>query len=130
MNERDFEYAVRADVRNNPVVREVDRQRQRELWWWAAVGSVLVVVLLFTALQQFNLIRYGYEIERMQRQRVAEERLNRQLLLELETLRAPQRLQEIATGELRLVTPTMAEAVVIERVISAEPPSNALVASR
>jgi cell division protein FtsL len=129
MTQRDFEYALRADVRNNPVVREVDRQRQRELWRWAAVSVVLVIVLLFTALQQFELIRYGYEIERMQRQRVAEERLNRQLRLELETLRAPQRLEEIATGELRLVSPTTAEAIVIERVISAEP-SNALVASR
>jgi cell division protein FtsL len=129
MTERDFEYALRADVRNNPVVREVDRQRQRELWRWAAVSVVLVIVLLFTALQQFELIRYGYQLERMQRQRVAEERLNRQLRLELETLRAPQRLEEIATGELRLVSPTTAEAIVIERVISAEP-SNALVASR
>jgi cell division protein FtsL len=130
MTERDFEYAIRADVRNNPVVREVDRDRQRELWRWAAVGSVLVVVLLFTALQQFRLIRYGYELERMQRQRVAEERLHRQLTLELETLRAPQRLQEIATGELRLISPTAAEAIVIERVISSEPPPNALIALR
>jgi cell division protein FtsL len=129
MTERDFEYAVRADVRNNLVVREVDRQRQRELWRAAAVGCLLVVVLLFTALQQFKLIRYGYELERMQQQRLTEERVNRQLRLELETLRAPQRLQEIATGELRLVSPTADQAIVIERVISAEP-SNALVALR
>ena len=27
-----FEYAIRKDVRNNPIVREVDEARQRELW--------------------------------------------------------------------------------------------------
>ena len=27
-----FEYAIRKDVRNNPIVREVDDERQRELW--------------------------------------------------------------------------------------------------
>ena len=28
-----FEYAIRKDVRNNPIVREVDQERQRELWF-------------------------------------------------------------------------------------------------
>ena len=28
----DFEYAIKMDVRNNPIVREIDRSRQRELW--------------------------------------------------------------------------------------------------
>ena len=27
-----FEYAIKKDVRNNPIVREVDERRQRELW--------------------------------------------------------------------------------------------------
>ncbi len=27
-----FEYAIRKDVRNNPIIREVDEARQRELW--------------------------------------------------------------------------------------------------
>ena len=27
-----FEYAIKKDVRNNPIVREVDEARQRQLW--------------------------------------------------------------------------------------------------
>ena len=27
-----FEYAIKKDVRNNPIVREVDEARQRDLW--------------------------------------------------------------------------------------------------
>src|SRR5213076_2374232 len=43
-----FEYAIKKDVRNNPIVREVDNARQRELWKWAGVAAFLVVVLLFS----------------------------------------------------------------------------------
>ena len=42
-----FEYAIKKDVRNNPIVREVDRHRQREMWRSVGVGGLLVLVLLF-----------------------------------------------------------------------------------
>ena len=32
MSATDFEYAIKKDVRNNPIVREVDEARQRQLW--------------------------------------------------------------------------------------------------
>ena len=48
-----FEYAIRKDVRNNPIVREVDDARQRRLWKAVAVGGAFVVLLLFWAWQQF-----------------------------------------------------------------------------
>ena len=130
MNAVDFEYAIRKDVRNNPIVREVDRARMREMWGWVAVAALLVVVVLFSALQHFRLIRYGYDIERMHETRAQEERLNRQLRLELETLRSPDRIAHIATGQLRLVAPAPGAAIVIQRVTSADPPAKGLVASR
>ena len=30
--ELDFEYAIKKDVRNNPIVREIDEERQQQLW--------------------------------------------------------------------------------------------------
>ena len=48
-----FEYAIRKDVRNNPIVREVDQERHREMWRSAGVGVFLVLVLLFSAWQHF-----------------------------------------------------------------------------
>ena len=38
----DFEHAIKMDVRNNPIVRELDQARQRELWRWMVVGGALV----------------------------------------------------------------------------------------
>jgi cell division protein FtsL len=125
-----FEYAVRKDVRNNPIVREVDRARQRELWTLVGIGGFLVTVLLFSAWQHFELLRHGYRIEQMQQERVLEEEAARQLRLEIEALRSPKRIEVLATRQLHLVAPTRDEAIVIERVRPADPPDRSVVARR
>ncbi len=125
---RDFERAIKKDIRNNPIVREVDLARQRELWRSVGVGVFLVVVLLFSAWQHFELLRHGYEIENMQRERARQLEINRHLRLEIETLRSPKRIEHIATGQLNLVEPTNEDAVVLERLIPAEPNSELMAA--
>jgi cell division protein FtsL len=125
-----FEYAIKKDVRNNPIVREVDQARHRELWKSVALAAFLVLVLLFSAWQHFELIRHGYRVEQMQRERAAEEEAARHLRLEIDTLRAPQRIEALATKRLRLVAPSKDEAIVIERVVPSEPPASSVVARR
>ena len=53
----DFEHAIKMDVRNNPIVRELDQARQRELWRWMLVGGALVGVILFSLWQRFSVMR-------------------------------------------------------------------------
>ncbi len=125
-----FEYAIRKDVRNNPIVREVDEERQKELWQSVGIGVVLVLVLMFSAWQHFELLRHGYRLEQMQRERAAENEINRHLRLEIETLRAPQRIEKLATERLGMVEPDASEAIVLERVTPPDPPAKALVATR
>ena len=125
-----FEYAIKKDVRNNPIVREVDRERHREMWSSVAIGVFLVGVLLFSAWQHFELLRHGYRLEQMQRDRAAENDINRHLRLEMETLRAPQRIEKLATERLGMVAPGDGEAVVLERVTPPTPPARSVVASR
>ena len=125
-----FEYAIKKDVRNNPIVREVDEARQRELWKSVGIAGFLVLVLLFSAWQHFELLRHGYQVEHMQRERAAEEEAARHLRLEIETLRSPARIEALATQQLHLVAPTHDEAIVIERVVPADPPATSMVARR
>jgi len=125
-----FEYAIKKDVRNNPIVREVDDARQRELWKSVGVAIFLVLVLLVSAWQHFELLRHGYQVEELQRQRAAEEDIARRLRLEIDTLKSPQRIETLATQQLHLVTPNRDEAIVIERVVPAEPPAASVVARR
>ena len=125
-----FEYAIKKDVRNNPIVREVDSARHRELWRTVAVAGLFVVILLSWAWQQFDILRHGYRLEAMQRERAAEEETARQLRLEIETLKSPKRIEELATQKLHLVVPTRDEAIVIERVVPADPPARSVIAQR
>ena len=124
-----FEYQIRKDVRNNPIVREVDERRQRELHVSLAIGVALVLVLLFSAWQHFELLRHGYALEKMQRERAEQEEVNRHLHLEIETLRNPQRIEKIATERLGMVAPKNGQAVVLERVLRSSP-STSVVATR
>ena len=125
-----FEYEIRKDFRNNQIVREVDERRLRDLWVSLGIGVVLVVVLLFSAWQHFELLRHGYKLEQMQRDRAAESDINRHLRLEMETLRAPQRIEKLATERLGMVAPTATDSVVLERVTPSEAPAKSVVASR
>lgn len=125
-----FDYAIRKDVRNNPIVREVDERKQRELWSLLAIGVVLVTVLMFDAWQHFELIRHGYEIEELQKARTVESDVRRQLKLEIETLKAPHRIERLALTQLGMQQPKASDAIVLERVLSAEPPARTVVATR
>ena len=125
-----FEYAIKKDVRNNPIVREVDEARQVELAKSVGVAAFLVLVLLFSAWQHFELLRHGYQIEEMKRQRAAEEETGRRLRLEVDTLKSPKRIETVATEQLHLVTPSLDDAIVIERIVPADPPAASVVARR
>lgn len=122
-----FEYAIKKDIRNNPIVREVDRERHRDMWRTATLSVFLVGVLLFWAWQHFELLRHGYRVEQMQRERAAELEVNRHLRLEIDTLRSPARIERLATDRLQMVAPAAGDASVIERVLpSPDAPSSAV----
>jgi hypothetical protein len=125
-----FEYAIKKDVRNNPIVREVDEERQRELRTSAGIAGFLVVVLLFSAWQHFELLRHGYQIEQINRERAVEEEAGHQLRLEIDTLRSPKRIEALAIGRLHFVAPAADEAIVLERVQPADPPAQSVIAER
>jgi cell division protein FtsL len=130
MKAETFEYAIKKDVRNNPIVREIDRDRNREMVRSVAIGVFLVAVLLFWAWQQFELRRNGYRLEQMQQERAGEAEVNRHLRLEAQTLQAPERIERLALGRLHMVAPRPEDASVIERVVETPPPPRSVVARR
>jgi cell division protein FtsL len=124
----DVEYAIKKDVRNNPVVRGVDVQQRRELFRSLLVGAAIVGMLLFSAWQHYLLIDHSYKVQEKLAERASEERLNRQLRLEVESLRAPELVEKRAMKELGMVYPAPGQTLVIERVSSSTAP-RAIVAS-
>ena len=130
MTAETFEYAIKKDVRNNPIVREIDRERNREMVRSVGIGVFLVAVLLFWAWQQFELRRNGYRLEQMQQERAVQVDVNRHLRLEVQTLKAPERIERLALGRLRMVMPRPEDASVIERVVQTPVPPRSVVARR
>jgi cell division protein FtsL len=130
MTAETFEYAIKKDVRNNPIVREVDRDRHRDMLRSTGIAIFLVLVVLFWSWQHFELLRHGYRLEQMQQERASEEAINRHLRLEIETLRSPARIERMAMNRLHMVAPSSDEAIVIERVIQTPAPPRAVVARR
>jgi cell division protein FtsL len=130
MDKGTFEYEIRKDFRNNQIVREVDERRLRDLWQSLGIGLVLVVVLLFSAWQHFELLRHGYRVEQLQKEIAAENELKRHLRLEIEMLKSPARIERLATTQLHMVVPGPTDTTVVERVVAAEAPPRSVVARR
>jgi cell division protein FtsL len=124
----DVEYAIKKDVRNNPVVRGVDVQQRQELFRSLLVGAAIVGMLLFSAWQHYLLIDHSYRVQQLLTERASEERLNRRLRLEVESLRAPEIVEKRAMNELGMIYPAPEQTLVIERVSSSTAP-RAIVAS-
>ena len=123
----DVEYAIKKDVRNNPIVREVDWQQKREFMRAVGIGVLVVAMLLLWAWPQLQNRLGGYQLSDLRQELAAEEALNRKLRLELETMRSPQILEARAIKELHMMAPGSKATLVIERA-KASTASRAVVA--
>ncbi|MBM3781952.1 MAG: hypothetical protein FJW29_09850 [Acidobacteria bacterium] len=129
-DERAQAYEIHRDVRNNPVVREVDTGWHRELWKWLGVAVLVGGAVLFTMRQRFEIIQLGYDFNTLQNERAREAETGRHLRAELEALQSPQRIERLATQQLEMVTPGPGQTLVIETVPPAPTPAPSVVAVR
>jgi hypothetical protein len=112
----DVEYAIKKDIRNNPVVREVDRLQRRDFRRTVLLAALLVATLLFSAWQHFEVVNSGYQIEQLRVARAREESIGQQLRIKYEAERAPQVLEKRGVQELHMAPPVAGDTVVLERV--------------
>jgi cell division protein FtsL len=108
----------------------VDEARHRDLWQSVGIGLVLVLALLFSAWQHFELIRHGYRLEDLHREHAEQAEINRHLRLEVETLRSTARIEKLATQQLGMVEPGPDDALILERVVAPAAPAASVVAAR
>jgi hypothetical protein len=92
----DVEYAIKKDIRNNPVVREVDHGQKREFLRTLWLAVVVVGTLLFAVWQHYEVVNYGYEIEKV-RKDLSDGELA--VARQYERVHAPQHLEKRATQE-------------------------------
>ena len=130
MTQEDFADLVSPRIRNTPIVREMDKVRQRELRGSLILAVPLVGVVLFSVWQHFELLQHGYRIEQMRREYARQQELNRHLRLEIEALQSPARIERVAIEQLRMVAPAGGEELLLERVPDVPAPDLPMVAMR
>jgi hypothetical protein len=125
----DLEYAIKQDVRNNPVVREVDRAQKREFLHTLGWAALAVAMAVFALAPLKSRSTNGRQIEAVKDDLAREIAAQREYRLELETLLRPQDLRARAASQLQMIEPGEQDTLVLERVPAATPASRAIVAS-
>jgi len=124
----DAEFAIKKDVRNNPIVRGVDPEERREYQRTVRLACLIVAMLLFWAWQHFEILRNGYDVERLRNEEAVEATKNRQLRLEYQMWKSPEWIARRAADRLNLLPAPPADTIVIERA-KAVTPGKAIIAS-
>ena len=125
----DLEYAIKTDIRNNPVIREIDVEQKREFLRTLGLFGLVVAMLLFSVWQHYKVVRSGYDMESLRRELQDAEAINRHLTLELEMHLRPQAIEQRAIRELRMVWPDPERTIMLERTRGSSPGAN-IVATR
>ena len=125
----DLEYAIKHDIRNNPVVRDVDAAQRQEFVGALKWGALIVAILMLALVPRSKVVVTGYEVERLRAEVARAAALQRQYRLQLEFQRRPQEIERRAIEELGMVRPTEKNAIVRDRVPAAAPADRAIVAA-
>lgn len=89
-------------IDNSRVVREVDPERRRQCYILLGVSFLAFVFIFGFALQHFECVKYGYQIEQLKAQRSKLQEAGQKLRLEQALLADPQRIDRLARADLGL----------------------------
>jgi len=125
----DLEFAIKQDIRNNPVVREVDLDQKREFMKMLGWAALAIGTLMFALLPRTSTSNLNYKIGKLKEAIAAEQEYQRQYTLELAYLTRPQEIRRRATLELHMITPPDDLVLPLQLVPAPASASSAIVAS-
>lgn len=125
----DLEFAIKQDIRNNPVVREVDLDQKREFIRILGWAGLAVGVLMFVMWPRASATQRGYKLQGLRQQLADAQEFQRYYRLELEQALRPQEIRRRAINELHMIDPSGDAILPLELVPSHPPASRAIVAS-
>ncbi len=125
---RDLEFAIKQDIRNNPVVREIDLAQKRDFLRVLAWAGGMLIMLIIALAPRVQAIQGGYAMQKLRNDVEVERELHRRLLLEWQTETRPDTIETRARA-IGLVDPTEADTMVIEVVPPSASADRAIVAT-
>lgn len=79
-------------------------------------GLVLCAFAVVYVWQSVNVIRLGYDVEGLKKEKTRLVKMNDMLKIEVATLTSPERIERIATARLGMKTPEDSQVVLVKRV--------------
>jgi cell division protein FtsL len=101
-------------IDNSRLVRRIAPHRIQEMAQLVGLGALLAAVVLLYAWQHFEYLQLRYQVESLKSQRAQAAELNQELKLEVASLRAPSRIDQIARGQLGLTAPGAGQVAPLE----------------
>jgi cell division protein FtsL len=98
---------------NHHVTREADVKSHRDYIVVTILASMFLFGLFAYGWQHYQWSQYGYRIEEAKKKKEQLAELERQLILEREHLRSPQRIDSIARRDLGMVVPAAGQLVTL-----------------
>jgi len=83
---------------------------------WILLIAVAVVVLMLYVGGKVQIVRLGYRIESLEKEKQELERANRALQIEAASLASPARIEEFAVKKLGMVRPSKENVVAVKRM--------------
>ena len=81
--------------------------------WWMLMGAAVVALVFLTIGQRVHIMTLGYEIEQAKREQSELRQFHQQLLVELETLSALDRIERIAVARLGMIRPRDGQVILV-----------------
>ena len=92
------EYFTVKRIDNSRLVRPMDTARVKDFWQRVAATGAIAACLLVYAWQHFECIQLRYQVQTAEGTRAKATQLNKQLHVEVATLRSPGRIAPLAGG--------------------------------
>ena len=108
-----YRFGMTKAVRNEQLVRQLDRKRHRELFMVALTGLALTVAVIVYAWPHFEMIRLSYRMEELRDRREELTELKHHLELQLATESDPARIETIARDQIGMVYPDADHVLVL-----------------
>ena len=89
---------------------------------WVVIAGLVVLFLMIYVGGKVQIMRIGYHINELEKQKKELEQANRALQIEASSLSSPARIEEIAVHRLGMVRPAKENIIVVKRR-QAEPPT-------
>lgn len=109
-------YAIHRPVVNRQLVRDRDRRWVRELGLIVVVVLPLLVGLLVSIWLRSEVLNTGYRTHELEQELRSARQTERRLELETAYLSSPQRIEQRATSELHMVTPSARQLIYVEEL--------------